>query len=68
MSFLYFWGSEQYGEYIDSAFNDVFGFYLNDYNIALVPDSDTYAYLVSINNVNYYKNADQFHWNDLVAG
>ena len=68
MSFHYLWGSEEYNDYVDSTFNNVFDFYLNHHNIALVPDSDTDAYLVSINNVNYYKNADQFHWNDLVAG
>ena len=52
-------GSEEYSEWVGSTFNDVFGFFVtgprpdsglyNNYNIALVPETDI---PVSINNVN----------------
>jgi hypothetical protein len=47
VSFQYVFGSEEYTEYI-GEFNDVFAFFLNGKNIALLPNGDT----VSINNVN----------------
>lgn len=57
--FNYVFGSEEYNEYVGSSFNDVFGFFLNGVNIALLPGTTT---PVSINNVNlgansaFYKN------------
>ena len=68
VSFNYIWGSEEYYEYVDSAFNDVFGFYLNGHNIALVPDTDSDSDIVSINNVNYKRNAKYFNGNDPGTG
>jgi hypothetical protein len=47
-SFQYVFGSEEYNEFVDSQFNDVFAFFLNGKNIALLPDGKP----VSINNVN----------------
>ena len=41
--------SEEYNEFVNSTFNDVFAFYVNGTNIALVPGS---ALPVTINNVN----------------
>jgi hypothetical protein len=73
LTFDYVFGSEEYNEYANSSFNDVFGFFLNEINIektniALLPDGVT---PVSINNVNggnpygtdpqnpfYYRNND----------
>jgi hypothetical protein len=47
VSFQYVFGSEEYTEFI-GQFNDVFAFFLNGKNIALLPNGDT----VSIDNVN----------------
>jgi len=47
--FQYVFGSEEYNEYVDSGYNDVFGFFLDGVNIALIPGTNT---PVSINNVN----------------
>ncbi|KAL7535396.1 hypothetical protein ACHAXR_006465, partial [Thalassiosira sp. AJA248-18] len=68
VSFNYIWGSEEYYEYVDSAFNDVFGFYLNGENIARLPETTTSSDIVSINNVNYKRNNVYFHGNDPGTG
>lgn len=52
--FNYVFGSEEYNEYVHSAFNNVFGFFLDGVNVALLPGSTT---PVSINNVNYLDNS-----------
>jgi hypothetical protein len=49
ISFQYVFASDEYNEYVNSPFNDVFGFFLNGVNIALLPDHVT---PVAINNVN----------------
>jgi hypothetical protein len=49
ISFTYVFTSDEYNEYVNSAYNDVFGFFVNGVNIALLPDMVT---PVSINNVN----------------
>lgn len=49
ISFQYAFGSEEYNEFVGSVFNDVFGFFLNGSNIALIPSTVT---PVAINNVN----------------
>ncbi len=50
IQFQYVFTSEEYNEWVNSPFNDVFGFFLNGENIALVPGSQGTP--VSINNVN----------------
>ena len=68
VTFEYVFGSEEYNEYVNSPFNDTFGFFVNGINRALLPDGST---VVSINNVNggnpygirssnsaYYRNND----------
>lgn len=50
IQFQYVFTSEEYNEWVNSPFNDVFGFFLNGVNIALVPGSSGTP--VSINNVN----------------
>ena len=50
IQFQYVFTSEEYNEWVNSSFNDVFGFFLNGVNIALVPGSPGTP--VSINNVN----------------
>jgi hypothetical protein len=51
ISFQYVFGSEEYNEYVGSTFNDVFGFFVNGANVAVVPGT-TPPVPVSINNVN----------------
>lgn len=48
-SFEYVFASDEYNEFTNSAFNDVFGFFLNGANIALLDDGVT---PVSVNTVN----------------
>jgi len=63
----YVFSSDEYNEFVDSSFNDVFGFFVNGKNIARLPDSAN----VTINNINlirhsaYYRNND---YGDLSPG
>ena len=68
IEFKYIFGSEEYYEYVNSKFNDVFGFYLNGENIARLPSTNTDSDVVSINNVNYNANEQYFHGNDPGTG
>ena len=60
-TFEYVFASEEYNEYVDSEFNDVFAFWLDDTNVALIGST-----VVAINNVNngdlseYYVDNDIF--------
>lgn len=47
--FDYVFGSEEYNEFVCSAFNDIFAFFVNGTNQALLPDGVT---VVAINSVN----------------
>jgi len=47
--FNYVFASEEYNEYTNTQYNDVFGFFLDGINVALIPGTTT---PVSINNVN----------------
>jgi hypothetical protein len=47
--FSYIFASEEYNEFANSNFNDVFAFFVDGVNIALIPGTST---AVSINNVN----------------
>lgn len=49
LAFEFVFTSEEFNEYVNSDFNDVFGFFLNGQNIALIPTTVT---PVAINNVN----------------
>jgi len=72
VTFNYIFGSEEYYEFVDNVFNDVFGFYLNSENIAVVRNiprpgtSDPTAdkVIVAINSVNQIRNAHLFNGND----
>jgi len=68
ISFNYVWGSEEYMEWVNSSFNDIFGFFLsgpgingtfsNDaINIALVPGT---SLPVTIDNVNLNNNGSYY--------
>ena len=62
VNFDYVFASEEYYEYVFSKYNDAFGFFLNDVNIAKVPDTDI---SVTINNVNHELNSEYFIGNEL---
>ena len=49
ISFQYVFSSEEYNEWVNTPFNDVFGFFLDGVNIAKLPGTDI---AVSINSVN----------------
>ncbi len=58
LTFNYIFGSEEYPEYVDSRYNDVFGFFIsgpgfNDVNLAQLPGTDI---PISINNINHKRN------------
>ncbi len=70
--FNYVFASEEYNEFANTSFNDVFGFFLDGTNVALIPGTTT---PVSINNVNggnpFGTNAHHpefYHNNDLQDG
>ncbi len=65
ISFQYVFGSEEYDEYVGSVYNDVFGFFLNGSNIALIPGTST---PVSINNVNCGTNSSWYTGNNSYGG
>jgi len=52
ISLSYVFSSEEYNEYVGSSYNDVFGFFVNGTNCALVNGTP-----VSINNINAGSNA-----------
>jgi hypothetical protein len=68
--FNFSFGSEEYPEFVGSAFNDVFAIYLTGpgfpmpTNVAALPDGTP----VAINNVNGLINAEYFHDNEAAAG
>jgi hypothetical protein len=53
VGFNYVFGSEEYNEFVGSEFNDVFGFFLNGDNVAVVDDPDGPGTIpAAINNIN----------------
>ncbi|SED80322.1 choice-of-anchor L domain-containing protein [Jiangella alba] len=60
--FDYIFGSEEYNEWVDSQYNDVFGFFVNGENCAVVGDD---AQPVSINTINGSLNSELFVDNEL---
>lgn len=66
IQFNYQFGSDEYPEYVDSPYNDIFAFVVSDEstskNIALVPGTSV---PVSINTINFKTNKDHFIDNNL---
>lgn len=62
--FEFVFGSEEYLEFVDSEFNDVFGFFLDDVNVALTDSGDP----ISINSINPDSNAELYRDNPGGAG
>ncbi|NQV74556.1 MAG: OmpA family protein [Bacteroidetes bacterium] len=66
IQFNYQFGSDEYPEYVDSPYNDVFAFIISDdstsENIALIPGTQV---PVSINTVNFKTNSEHFIDNNL---
>jgi len=65
ISFQYVFGSDEYTEYVGSSFNDVFGFFLNGVNLAVLPGTST---PVSVNNVNGGANSGYYTNNEPGSG
>lgn len=55
ISFDFVFGSEEYQEYVDSQYNDVFAFYVNGENCAVLPGTDI---PITINTINPGTNAE----------
>jgi hypothetical protein len=55
--FNFVFGSEEYLEFVDSGYNDVFGFFVDGTNVALVPGTSD---PISIDNINTTKNPGLF--------
>ena len=63
--FNFVFASEEYNEWVDSVFNDVFAFYVDGVNIGLVPGTTD---PVSINTVNGSMNSAYFNDNTVDSG
>ena len=57
VAFQYVFGSEEYNEFVGSQYNDVFAFFVNGVNLALLPGTSS---AVAVNNVNPQTNAVLF--------
>ncbi len=65
LSFNFTFGSEEYLEYVDSKYNDVFGFFvdgpgLDHVNLAVLPRTGE---PITVNNINHKKNRKFYHDN-----
>jgi hypothetical protein len=61
IAFNYVFGSDEYLEYVNSAYNDVFAFFVNGVNYATLEDGT----VVSVNNINHQTNTEYFRNNTL---
>ncbi len=68
----YVFGSDEYNEFVNSAFNDVFAFFVNGTNIALIPSTVTPVAINNVNNGNPFgsacTNCSYYNNNDLSDG
>ena len=73
VTFRYAFGSDEYNEFVQSGFNDVFGFFVNDENCATVPDTSIPVSIDTINGGNPFggenaSNPDLYRNNDREDG
>ncbi len=73
LTFNYVFTSDEYNEFVNTAFNDVFGFFVNGSNVALIPGTSTPVAINNVNCGNPYSppggsNCDKFINNDLSDG
>ncbi|MFN2502349.1 MAG: choice-of-anchor L domain-containing protein [Pyrinomonadaceae bacterium] len=72
ISFQYVFASDEYNEFANTQFNDVFGFFLNGTNVALLPGTTTAVSINTVNGGNPFgtdaKNPQFFRNNDLDDG
>lgn len=61
ITFQYVFASDEYNEWANTSYNDVFGFFINGQNIATLPGGTV---AVSINNVNHVDNTAYYRNND----
>jgi hypothetical protein len=57
----YVFASEEYREYVDQGFNDVFAFYLDGHNIAIAPGTDQ---RVTVDSINHLRNTAFYRDNE----
>jgi hypothetical protein len=66
--FDFVFASEEYNEFVNTGFNDVFGFFLDGENIALIPGTDTPVAINTVNGGNPFgkdaSNPDLYNNND----
>jgi uncharacterized repeat protein (TIGR01451 family) len=65
VSFRYVFASDEYNEFVNQGFNDVFGFFVNGTNCAKVPDTDV---PVSIDTINNGSHPDLYRDNEISDG
>lgn len=69
--FEFIWGSEEYKEYVNSGYNDIFGFFISGpgytglQNIAYIPGTNL---PISIDNVNHLANTQYYIDNEALTG
>jgi hypothetical protein len=63
--FNFVFASDEYNEFANTTFNDVFAFFVNGVNCAMVPGTTD---PVTLNNVNKVDNASYYNNNDLTDG
>lgn len=62
LTFQYVFASDEYNEWVDTEYNDVFAFFLNDRNVALVPGTGD---RICVNNVNNGKKPEYYRNNEI---
>lgn len=65
ITFNYIFASEEYPEWVGSNFNDVFGFFLDGENIAIIPGTNV---PVAINNINQSTHSEYYVANHQLNG